>query len=179
MVFSSPLRLWLLPSAVLLTAMAIWGAVRYPNLPTRIPAHMGIDGVDAWTDRSIGSAFTLVIVYAGVTVLVTACAELTLRVTPRAELPDGGAAPFAGGLLPPSALNRPAGRAAARRIARALLLLNACIGLSLLVGCGVLWRSTPVREVPGWLFSAMIVPFLAGTALTVAAAAGNRKDTAN
>ncbi|REK84653.1 DUF1648 domain-containing protein [Streptomyces inhibens] len=176
MVFSSPIRLWLLPSAVLLGTLAIWGTLRYPHLPDRIPKHIGIDGVDAWTNRSIGSAFMLVFVYAGVTALVTACAELTLRVTPRAELPGGGATPFAGGLVPPSALKRPASRTSARRTARALLLLNACVGISLLVGCGTLWRSAPEQEVPGLLFAAMIVPILVGTALTVGVTVRDRKE---
>ncbi len=131
MVFSARVRLWLLPSVVLLIALAVWGIVRYPRLPDRIPQHIGIGGVDAWTDRSVGVAFLLVFVYAGVTVLMTACAELTLRVTPRSELPElpDEAASFAIGPVSSGFLNRPASRAGAHRIARALLLLNACVGI--------------------------------------------------
>ncbi|WP_348772206.1 DUF1648 domain-containing protein [Streptomyces sp. RPA4-5] len=84
MVFSSRLRLWLLPNFVLLAALTTWGIARYPHLPSRIPEHIGIAGVDSWTGRSIGSVFLPVFVYIGVTVLLTACAELTLRVTPLA-----------------------------------------------------------------------------------------------
>ncbi|MFF9063278.1 DUF1648 domain-containing protein [Streptomyces sp. NPDC014882] len=167
-------RLWLLPNVVLLAAMGVWGAMRYSHLPERIPKHIGTDGVDAWTDRSIGSAFVLVFVYAGMTVLTTAGAELALRTTPRDELPDTGEASFAAGMSS-SLLDRPGSRASAHRIARALLLFDMLIGVSLLMGCGILWRSTPDRDVPPWLLAAMLLPLLAGTALTVAAALGDRK----
>ncbi|MGG2464107.1 DUF1648 domain-containing protein [Streptomyces sp. RGM 3693] len=177
MVFSPPVRLWLLPNVALLAALLLWGILRYPHLPSRIPQHLGIDGVDAWTERSIGSAFSLVFVYIGVTVLLTACAELTLRVTPQDELPKE-ATPFGNGLVG-SSLNRPRTRASALAAARALLVLNACVGVSLLIGCGVLWRSTADREVPGWLFAAMLLPLLAGTAGTVVAAMRDRRTPAN
>ncbi|MFD7699976.1 DUF1648 domain-containing protein [Streptomyces caelestis] len=173
MVLSSPLRLWLLPNVLLLAAMGVWGAIRYSHLPERIPKHIGVDGVDAWTDRSIGGAFVLVFVYAGVTVLMAGCAELTLRMTPRDELPDTGT-PFAAGSSS-SVLNRPGSRASAHRIARALLLFDTCVGLTMLTGCAVLWRSTPDPDVPGWMFAAMTTPLLAGTVLTVAAALADRK----
>ncbi|WP_344599959.1 DUF1648 domain-containing protein [Streptomyces glaucus] len=174
MVFSSSLRSWLFPNAVLLAVMGVWGAIRYPHLPARIPEHIGADGVDAWTDRSIGSAFILVFLYAGMTVLMTGCAELTLRMTPRDELADTGKPSSAAGSFS-FLLNRPGSRASARRIARALLLFNTLIGLSLLMGCGILWRSAPDPDVPGWLLAAMTTPLLAGTALTVAVALADRK----
>lgn len=175
MVFSSPVRLWLLPNAVLPVALATWGALRYPHLPERIPRHIGVDGVDAWADKSIGSAFVLVFLYAGMTVLMTGCAELTLRVTPHDELPNAGPAPSAAARAGSSLLNRPSSRASARRIARALLLLNTCIGISFLAGCGMLWRSAPDPQVPTWLFAAMVLPLLVGVAATVVAAVGDRK----
>lgn len=173
MVLSSRVRLWLLPNAALLAGLLVWGIVRYPHLPSRIPQHIGSEGVDAWTDRSVGSAFGLVFLYIGVTVLLTACAEQTLRVTPSAELPDG-AAPF-GNALVRASLNRPRTRASALWAARALLALNACIGIALLIACAVMWRSVLEREIPGWLFPAMIAPIVAGTALTVAAAVYDRR----
>ncbi|HWU12345.1 MAG TPA: DUF1648 domain-containing protein [Streptomyces sp.] len=176
MAFSSrPVRLWLLPNAVLLAGLATWGILRYPHLPDRIPKHIGVDGVDAWTDRSIGSAFVLVFVYAGVTMLMAGCAELTLRVIPRDELPNADAAPFAAAQATSSLLNRPGSRASARRAARALLLFNTCIGISFLAGCGMLWRSTPDPNVPTWLFAAMVLPLLVGSAVTIAAAVSDRK----
>ncbi|BCK66845.1 hypothetical protein Srufu_007980 [Streptomyces libani subsp. rufus] len=177
MVFSAPIRLWLLPNAVLLAALSLWGVARYPHLPHRIPQHISIGGVDTWTERSIGSAFVLVFVFIGVTGLLTACAELTLRVTPHSELPDG-ATSFAPALVR-SSLARPRTRASALRSARALLALNTCIGISLMIGCGVLWRSAPEPQVSGWLFTAMVAPILVGTALTIASAARGRQAPVN
>ena len=173
--FSSSVRLWLLPNAVLLVALSTWGAFRYPDLPGRIPKHIGVDGVDAWTDKSIGSAFVLVFVYAGLTVLMAGCAELTLRLTPRDESSHGAAAPFAAAQAASFLVNRPGSRVSARRVARALLLLNTCIGFSFLAGCGMLWRSTPDPNVPAWFLVAMTLPLLVGTAVTVAAAVSDRK----
>ncbi|WP_166020785.1 DUF1648 domain-containing protein [Streptomyces chilikensis] len=175
MVFSSPLRAWLLPNALLPVLLVAWGALRYPHLPGRIPEHVGLGGVDAWTDRTIGSAFAPVLVHLGVTVLMVGCAELTLRVTPRDELRAGRPAPFAVTPTAPSPLSRPGSRASARRIARALLVFNACVGVSFVAGCGVLWRSTPDPDVPAWILVAMILPLLAGGAVTVAAATGDRR----
>ncbi|GAA2242891.1 hypothetical protein GCM10010145_06540 [Streptomyces ruber] len=168
MVFSAPVRLWLLPSAVLLAALTVWGALRYPHLPDRIPEHIGPAEVDAWTDRSIGSAFLLVLLYAGLTVLMAGSAELALRMTPRDELPETTG-------LSSSLVNRPATRASARRTARALLLLNACIGVSFAVGCGVLWRSTPDPDVPAWLPVAALVPIVVGAVPTIVVAMRDRK----
>ncbi|MEU6961270.1 DUF1648 domain-containing protein [Streptomyces chrestomyceticus] len=173
--FSSPVRLWLLPHTLLLVVMTVWGALRYPHLPGRIPKHIAGGGVDAWTDKSVGSAFLLVFVYVGVTVLMVGSAELTLRQTPRDEPANADVTPFAAARATSSLMNRPSSRASARRLARALLLLNTCIGISLLTGCGVFWRSSPDPNLPAWLFPAMILPFLVGTAVTIAAAVQDRK----
>lgn len=173
--FSRPVRLWFLPNAVLLFGLMTWGTLRYPHLPGRIPQHIGVDGVDAWTDRSIGSAFVLVFVYAGVTLLMAGSAELTLRVTPRDEMSSSDAEPFAAAQAASSLLNRPDSRASAHQIACALLLFNTCIGISIAAGCGILWRSTPDPNVPAWFFVAMTLPLLVGSAVTVAAAVSRRK----
>ncbi|MFK8843787.1 DUF1648 domain-containing protein [Streptomyces sp. Ac-502] len=173
--FSSPTRLWLLSDTSLLLVMTIWGVLRYPHLPDQIPQHIGSGAVDAWADKSIGSVFLLVFVYAGATVLLAGSAELTLRQTPRDEMANTDATPFAAAQATASLTNRPGSRASARRLARALLVLNTCLGISLLVGCGMLWRSTPDPNVPAWLVPAMILPFVAGTAVTIAAAVKDRK----
>ncbi|MFH9425943.1 DUF1648 domain-containing protein [Streptomyces sp. NPDC017529] len=154
--------------------MAVWGVIRYARLPAQIPKHIGMQGVDAWTDRSIGGAFLLVFVYAGATALMVGCAELTLRVTPRDELPDTNTARYAAGASE-VLMNRPSSRDSACRIARSLLLLNTSIGLALSVGCGILWRSAADPDVPGWTYAGMLIPFLAGTAVTIAAAVRVRK----
>ncbi|GGS19902.1 hypothetical protein AB0E75_00890 [Streptomyces griseoviridis] len=49
LVFSSPSRAWPLPGAVPTVALTVWGVLRYPRLPERLPRHIGAEGVDAWT----------------------------------------------------------------------------------------------------------------------------------
>jgi hypothetical protein len=175
MVFSSSVRWWLLPNAFLLAVLATWGVLRYPHLPGRIPKHIGFDGVDAWADKSVGGALGPVFVYAGVTLLMIGSAELALRVTPRDELTTPDAAPHAVRPTASTSLNRPASRASARRIARALLLLNTCIGISFLAGCWTLWRPAPDASVPAWVLTTTLLPLLVGTAATLAAALVDRR----
>lgn len=80
--------LWLVPSLVLLVAMGAWGAVRYPQLPELIPQHIGLGGVDAWTSKSIGSAFLPVFLHLGLTVLFAGIAFGVVRTAPEEELPS-------------------------------------------------------------------------------------------
>ncbi|GAA2074818.1 hypothetical protein GCM10009801_29040 [Streptomyces albiaxialis] len=158
---------WLAASVSLLAGMAAWGAAAYPHLPDRIPQHIGTGGVDAWTDKSVGAAFTLVFVYAGVTALLAATAALLLRATPAAELPAGEPR-FA--VTSAAVGKRPATRASARRGAVSLLVLNFAIGLSFVVGNIVQWRTSTTSEVPWWFFLGMLVPIAGGTLLTLAVA---------
>ncbi|MGD6756270.1 DUF1648 domain-containing protein [Streptomyces sp. BH105] len=158
----------------LLAGMAAWGAAVYPRLPDRIPQHIGGSGVDAWTDKSVGAAFVLVFVHAGVTALLSFTAAMVLRATPTAELPDGEPRfAITGG-------QRPATRTGARRMAVALLVTNFGIGLSFVVGNLVQWRTSVESEVPWWFFVGLLAPIAAGTALTVVVGvqdrrAGNRR----
>ncbi|MBP0461578.1 DUF1648 domain-containing protein [Streptomyces montanisoli] len=175
MVFAPGLRLWLLPSGALLIALAVWGAVRYPHLPDRIPRHIGAGGVDAWAGRSIAGAFALVFVYAGVTALLFGCAEWVLRAAPRTRAPAARAGAWSSASSSyPSSTHRPRSRESARRVARSLLVLDACVGVSFFAGCAVLWRSAPDPHVPVWIAPAVIVPIVAGTACTVVAALRER-----
>ncbi|WP_030906438.1 DUF1648 domain-containing protein [Streptomyces sp. NRRL F-5126] len=173
MVFAPGLRLWLIPSGALLIALAVWGVMRYPHLPDRIPQHIGGGGVDAWTGRSVAGAFALVFVYAGVTALLVGCAEWVLRATPRTRAPAARAGTSSYASYP-SSTHRPRSRTSARRVARSLLVLNACVGVSFFAGCALIWRSSPDPHVPGWLAPAVIVPIVAGTACTVVAALRDR-----
>ncbi|MGD6742052.1 DUF1648 domain-containing protein [Streptomyces sp. BH106] len=161
---------WLAVGVVVLAGMVAWGVAVYPHLPDRIPQHIGGSGVDAWTDKSVGAAFMLVFVYAGVTVLLAVTAALLLRATPSAELPDGG---------PPFAIagsRRPATRTGARRMAVALLVTNIGIGLSFLIGNLVMWRTTTTPEVPWWFFAGMLTPIALGAALTLAVGLQDRRE---
>ncbi|MDT0444327.1 DUF1648 domain-containing protein [Streptomyces johnsoniae] len=138
---------WLVPSLLLLAAMTAWGAVRYPDLPDRLPRHIGPGGVDAWTDKTVLSAFVPVYLYAGVTLLLAACAAWAARSTPLDEMPEP-ADPWARAAA--VSHNRPATAASARRTAKSLLLFNAGLGVALLPLCGLQWRTTQTADVPAW-----------------------------
>ncbi|MET8472405.1 DUF1648 domain-containing protein [Streptomyces sp. NPDC006422] len=160
---------WLAAGVVVLVGMVVWGVVVYPRLPERIPQHIGGSGVDAWTDKSVGAAFMLVFVYAGVTVLLSVTAALLLRATPAAELPDGE---------PRFAITgsqRPATREGARRMAVAMLVTNLGIGISFIVGNLVMWRTSEVSDVPWWFFVGLLAPIAAGAALTVVVGVQDRR----
>ncbi|WP_081722380.1 DUF1648 domain-containing protein [Saccharopolyspora rectivirgula] len=142
--------LWLVPSLVLLVAMGAWGAVRYPQLPELIPQHIGLGGVDAWTSKSIGSAFLPVFLHLGLTVLFAGIAFGVVRTAPEEELPSD---------RPPSAIKRPATRASAARLAKAVLACTAGLGVGLLPLCAVQWRTAPSPETPWWLLPLVLVCF--------------------
>lgn len=134
--------------------MTLWGVRRYPRLPERIPRHVGPGGVDAWGERSVGLAFLPVLVYAGLTALLLGCAWAVLRTTPLAALPP----PKDRWAMAAAATdNRPATARSARRLARALLLTNALVGLALLPVAGVQWRGTQRADVPWWLLAAPLL----------------------
>ncbi|WP_206337698.1 DUF1648 domain-containing protein [Streptomyces sp. WAC 06738] len=148
---------WLVPSAVVLGAMTVWGVLRYPEVPGRVPQHIGPGGVDAWTDKSVWTVFLPVFVYAGLTLVLVACAAAAARTTPLDALPEPRD-PWAraGG----SMVNRPATAASAHRLARALLLLNAGLGLGFLPPCWTQWRTTQTAAVPGWILPVTIAAFV-------------------
>lgn len=138
---------WLTPSLLLLAGMTVWGVLRYPDLPDRLPRHIGPGGVDAWTDRTVLSAFVPVFLYAGVTLLVAGCAAWAARTTPQDEMPEP-ADPWARAAAVTN--NRPATAASARRTAKALLLCNAGLGGALLPLCLLQWRTPQTADVPAW-----------------------------
>ncbi|MEO3839738.1 DUF1648 domain-containing protein [Streptomyces sp. B22F1] len=147
-----------MPSLVLLGAMVVWGTVRYPQLPDRVPEHIGPGGVDAWTDKSVGTVFLPVFVYAAVTVVVVACAVGAARVTPLDEMPQprdrwGRAASVMG--------SRPATAASAQRLIRALGMMNAVLGAAFLPPCWVQFRATQTAGVPGWVLPVTLAVLLA------------------
>lgn len=147
---------WALPPLLLLVGMTAWGVAVYPDLPDRIPAHIGSDGVDRLTDKTPLTAFVPVYTYAGLTLLVTALTVVVLRVRPLEELPPNEpTSPF---------LNRPRTRVAVRRLARALLFLCTCLGVTLATTCAMVWRPQGVPELPGWVMAAPLLPVLVGTA---------------
>ncbi|AXK34878.1 DUF1648 domain-containing protein [Streptomyces armeniacus] len=164
---------WLIPSIVLLAGMAVWGAVVYPELPDEVPRHIGTGGVDAWTPKSFGAAFMIVFVYAGLTVVDAACAAAIVRTVPENELPSGGER-WAAAL--PRAGNRPYSAASALRLARALLVMNALLGVLFLTFCAVLWRTERTASVPGWTMAVDLVLVVVAVAPVFAAALRDRRE---
>lgn len=156
---SGPLWSWLAPSLILLGAMAVWGVLRYPDLPDRVPQHIGPDGVDAWTATTVGTAFIPVFVYAGLTVVLAGSAVLSARITPRDEMP--APAERAGGAAA-ALINRPASAASARRTARSLLIMNALFGVGLVPLCWLQWRTPETAAVPAWVMPGTLALFLVG-----------------
>ncbi|WP_314177132.1 DUF1648 domain-containing protein [Streptomyces winkii] len=156
---SEPLWSWLTPSLLLLGAMAVWGVLRYPELPDRVPEHIGPERVDAWTAKSVGAAFVPVFVYAGITVVLAGCAALSTHIRPLNEMPASASRrPGATNAL----TNRPASAASGRRTARALLIMNALCGAALLPLCWIQWRTPETAEVPAWLLPGTLELFLLG-----------------
>lgn len=149
---------WLVPSLLLLGGMTVWAVVRYPSLPDEVPRHIGPGGVDAWTAKSVPAVFLPVGIYAVVTVLVVAGAVAMARVTPLDELPPQDN-PWQRAAATMS--NRPATAAAAQRMARALLTMNALLGAGFLPPLWVQLRTERTAEVPWWVNAAMLVLFLA------------------
>lgn len=161
---------WLLPSLVLLVVLTAWGVGVYPHLPERVPQHMGPDGVDAWTEKSVGAVFLPVFLYAGTTALMAAVAAGLTRMRSTEEL-----APHE---RTSSLINRPPTRASALRAARATLLLGFCIGPSIAVICAVMWRTEPEPDIPGWLFAAALAPVALGMVPLLVAALRDRRERA-
>ncbi|MFI9382566.1 DUF1648 domain-containing protein [Kutzneria sp. NPDC052558] len=71
---------WLLLPVAIVVASAVIGAIRYPDLPDPLPMHFDADGVaNRWVPKSVGSAFTVVYIQAGLTVLLSGLAVLISR----------------------------------------------------------------------------------------------------
>ncbi|MBO8188329.1 DUF1648 domain-containing protein [Streptomyces spirodelae] len=156
--------LWLAPGLLILVGLLVWGVVVYPDLPAKVPQHIGSDGVDRYGDKSVGTVFLPVFVHAGTLALLAGTAYATLRMTPTSEL---GAEQRTSSLV-----NRPRDRASARRIARLLLILGFCLGLTMTVTCTVMWSTTPPKqgeELTGKLVLALLPVALGTLALLVTA----------
>ncbi|PJE98355.1 hypothetical protein CUT44_06445 [Streptomyces carminius] len=159
---------WLLPSLAVLLGLTAWGIGVYPELPERVPQHVGPDGVDAWTDKSVGAVFLPVFLYAGVTVVMTAVCAAAPRIRPADELDPGERT---SGLV-----NRPATRVSALRTGRAVLLTNALIGLLIALSCTVMWRTEPASHVPGWFPVVLLAVGSASVVPVLVAAVRDRRD---
>ncbi|WP_069811989.1 DUF1648 domain-containing protein [Streptomyces sp. TP-A0874] len=154
---------WLLPSLLLLLGLGVWGASVYPELPEQVPQRITAGGaVDEYATRSVGSVFLPVFVYAGVTAVLIATSIGMAGMRTEEELPPGE------GLT--GLVNRPADRTAVRRMAKALLLLNFCVGLTIAVTCTATWRPGGLDHVPGWFLAPVLAPSAVGTAVLLVVA---------
>jgi uncharacterized membrane protein len=110
---------WTAPAILVIGITAGVGAVRYPGLSSRIPAHFAVDGaVDRTVPTTVLTAFLPVGIQLMVTAVLIACAAVTLR---------------AGGRS----------RRAARATARSLLWLAACLNLANYFLAEQIWSRHP------------------------------------
>ncbi|SFD84364.1 hypothetical protein SAMN04487819_10428 [Actinopolyspora alba] len=72
------------------------------------------------------------------------------------------------------AVKRPTTRASAARQAKAVLVLNAALGMALLPLCAVQWRTTRTAEVGWWPLPVFLVLFVAGLVPLLVAARRDR-----
>ncbi|WP_311765353.1 DUF1648 domain-containing protein [Streptomyces zingiberis] len=151
--------LWLLPGGAVLLALTVWGIVAYPGLPGRVPLHFAGGGVDRWGEKSVGTVFLPVFVHAGLLALMAVSAVITLRTRPETEVPGTPSR-----LRRVGGMNRPASRASALRLAKVLLFLAFCLGLTFAAACAIMWRPETWSGVPAW-------PLWAGVATTAPVAA--------
>ncbi|AUG81698.1 hypothetical protein CFP65_7094 [Kitasatospora sp. MMS16-BH015] len=133
-----PVRwLWALPALLITLATAVLGALRYADLPARLPTHFGADGTaDQFAAKSPLSAFAPVLAQLLVTAVLSACVRATAR--SRADLDPA----------------RPATGAARHRrylarLGAALLVLAAAVDLTLLLAARSIWSAaTTISPLP-------------------------------
>lgn len=159
--------LWAVPSIALLIAMGVWGVTAYADLPEMVPQHIGPNGVDAWSRKSVGSAFIPVFLYIGTTMLMIGIAFGIARTTPDSELPRD---------RHPGVVKRPATWASAARSAKAVLVLNTGLGVALLPLCAVQWRTTQASEVSWWLLPVVLLLITAGLVPLIVAGLRDRAE---
>ncbi|CAM3306481.1 hypothetical protein PSET11_03225 [Arthrobacter ulcerisalmonis] len=76
--------LWLpfLAAILVLSGYAAYGATLYDGLPAVLPTHWGADGTpDAWSGKSFGTVFMLLLTAAGVTVLMALIGALVTKLS--------------------------------------------------------------------------------------------------
>ncbi|MDJ1133108.1 DUF1648 domain-containing protein [Streptomyces iconiensis] len=154
---------WLAAGLVILAGLTVWGVVAYPDLPDRVPQHMGSGGVDEWADKTVGSVFLPVFVYAGTLAVMAATTVLTLRVRPTSELAPGEQVS--------SLINRPSTPAGALLLARAQMLLACGVGAGLAGACTAMWSTTPQKDADSpWTLPLTLAPIALGTFAVLGAA---------
>ncbi|SNT65500.1 Uncharacterized membrane protein [Asanoa hainanensis] len=127
---------WLAPALLVIAITAVYGAVRYGDLPSRLAVHHGADGQpDRFLHTSAATAFLPVYAQLGLTVLIALLARLALRAPTTLDPADPQRA---------ARLFRTAGAA----LARALLFLAAAVCLGLFFLAQHLWRQSGTDTAP-------------------------------
>jgi uncharacterized membrane protein len=144
--------LWALPALLLLAVTVVAGIIRYPDMPATLVMHVDAHGVpNRVVPKSVGSAFATVAVQAGVTALIVAVTVLSFRARPD---------------LDPAAPHRAARqyRAFTLRTAKALLVLAACVNLSMLATAWQIWSGG------GFSLLAVVLPIVLGAVVLLVVA---------
>ncbi|MFE0462073.1 DUF1648 domain-containing protein [Kitasatospora sp. NPDC058965] len=142
--------LWALPAVLLTVVTAAIGAVRYRGMPARLPVHYGGGGTaDRYAAKSLPTAFAPVLVQLLVTALMVGIVWAVAR--GRADLdpahPAASAARY---------------RRFVARVGAALLVLAACIDLSMLLAALKIWAGAAALSPVS-----LLAPVLAGLAVVV------------
>ena len=152
--------LWLAPALIITVATVVIGVISYPSMPELLAVHYGTKGVpNRWAAKSVGTAFSLVFVQIGVTVLLVGMAAAIFR-----SRPD----------LDPA---HPVGSARWYRQyislgAKALLGLVAMIDVGMLGSSLLMWTGT----VTPWAPLVVALPILAAVVVAVVVLAGNNRE---
>jgi len=156
--------LWLTPALIVTLATAVIGVIRYPSMPETLAAHYGANGLpDRLAAKSVGTAFSLVFVQIGATVLL------------------GGIA--AGIVLRSRSDIDPAHPVASARWHRQFTALGAkaVLGLVAMIDLGMLGSSllTWTGTVTSWAPLVVVLPILAGVVVAVVVLARNNRERDN
>jgi uncharacterized membrane protein len=150
--------LWAVPALLVLLFTAALGIARYPDLPPMLAVHFNSAGdVDRVVPKSVGAAFTAVFVQAGVTALILVLTSLSFRSRPDID----AAAPVASARR---------GRVFVQRMARGLLVVAACVNVTLLLATAQIWEIIHTRSV-----LLLVLPVVVGVLVLLGFAVGIRQ----
>jgi uncharacterized membrane protein len=153
--------LWLAPALIVTLATVVIGVISYPSMPEMLAVHYGAKGVpNRLAAKTVGTAFSLVFVQIGVTVLLVGIAVAIFR-TSRPDLDPA----------------RPVGSARWHRHymslgAKALLGLVAMIDVGMLGSSLLMWTGT----VTSWAPLVIVLPVLAAVVVAVVVLARNNRE---
>lgn len=140
--------LWTLPAVAVTVATAVVGAIRYPHMPERLVSHYDAGGhPTSYTDKTFVSAFGLVGVQIGITVLIVAVAWVTARGKADLDVQD------------PRAAERH--RRFVAVMARCVLVLAAAVDLTMLLAALAMWGLVGST---GWFPVLLLAPVVVATA---------------